>query len=320
MKNCELNVRTIDEGSIDEKSGMNFSEYIAILSGNTSLLEKSILEKKIAVLESLRVAHLKEINRSKHRIEDLFQEKDKIVELLKKLHIDQEVYRSHLQHGKDGTKLNPLQLTDCLSNDAEAMGKYLINLYQQIKPQESTIQQKKIGILYGFDCCIQCTRNAHIEKNEWVYEYQNQFYIQSPHSDLRYSYNEGRPNIDNPKLAARIFLNAIDRVNNIIEQKEHALQEMNKNISMMQQIINKPFDSEEQLRGMKKELSQIERDITIKIQERKMEKSNDDPANRKEEVSLSEEPIPIEKILRKIMPNARLVTVSDTGRTGGIKR
>ena len=40
MKNCELNVRTIDEGSIDENSGMNFSEYIAILSGDTSLLGK----------------------------------------------------------------------------------------------------------------------------------------------------------------------------------------------------------------------------------------------------------------------------------------
>ncbi len=30
MKNSSLSVRTIDEGSIDEKSGMNFSEYIAI--------------------------------------------------------------------------------------------------------------------------------------------------------------------------------------------------------------------------------------------------------------------------------------------------
>ena len=46
MKNCELNVRTLDEGSMDEKSGMNFSEYIAILSGDTTLLEKAKVEKK----------------------------------------------------------------------------------------------------------------------------------------------------------------------------------------------------------------------------------------------------------------------------------
>lgn len=48
MKNCELNVRTLDEGALDEKSGMNFSEYIAILSGDTTLLDKAKVEKKAA--------------------------------------------------------------------------------------------------------------------------------------------------------------------------------------------------------------------------------------------------------------------------------
>ena len=76
MKNCELNVRTIDEGSIDEKSGMNFSEYIAILSGDTTLLEKSKMEKKIAVLESLRNAHHKETFRSRFKLENLQEEKE----------------------------------------------------------------------------------------------------------------------------------------------------------------------------------------------------------------------------------------------------
>jgi hypothetical protein len=37
---------------VDEKSGMNFSEYIAILSGNINLLEKARLEKKVAALEN----------------------------------------------------------------------------------------------------------------------------------------------------------------------------------------------------------------------------------------------------------------------------
>ena len=47
MKNCELNVRTLDEGAMDEKERMNFSEYIAILSGDTSLLEKTKIEIKL---------------------------------------------------------------------------------------------------------------------------------------------------------------------------------------------------------------------------------------------------------------------------------
>jgi hypothetical protein len=48
IKNNKLGSRSIDEGSIDEASGMNFAEYVAILSGDTNLLEKARLEKKIS--------------------------------------------------------------------------------------------------------------------------------------------------------------------------------------------------------------------------------------------------------------------------------
>ena len=41
LKTNTLGSRTIDEGSMDEDSGMNFSEYVAVLSGNTDLLEKA---------------------------------------------------------------------------------------------------------------------------------------------------------------------------------------------------------------------------------------------------------------------------------------
>jgi hypothetical protein len=61
LKTNNLTKRTIDEGSMDEKSGMNFSEYVAILSGNTDLLDKAKLEKQIAGLESEKQA----FNRSK---------------------------------------------------------------------------------------------------------------------------------------------------------------------------------------------------------------------------------------------------------------
>ena len=37
LKTNNMGSRTIDEGAIDEKSGMNFSEYVAVLSGNTEM-------------------------------------------------------------------------------------------------------------------------------------------------------------------------------------------------------------------------------------------------------------------------------------------
>ncbi|MEO7049234.1 MAG: helicase-related protein, partial [Ferruginibacter sp.] len=108
MKNCELNVRTIDEGSIDEKSGMNFSEYIAILSGDTTLLEKSKMEKKIAVLESLRVAHHKEVFRSRLSLDKMQADKERTLQTLNKLKTDVELYHGGLQFDKDGSKINSI--------------------------------------------------------------------------------------------------------------------------------------------------------------------------------------------------------------------
>ena len=46
LKHNNLGVRTIDEGGMDEGSGMNFSEYVAVLSGNTDLLEKGAPRKE----------------------------------------------------------------------------------------------------------------------------------------------------------------------------------------------------------------------------------------------------------------------------------
>ena len=40
LKSGAMGARTIDEGAMDEKSGMNFSEYMALLSGNTDLLDQ----------------------------------------------------------------------------------------------------------------------------------------------------------------------------------------------------------------------------------------------------------------------------------------
>ena len=45
---------------MDEDSGMNFSEYVAVLSGNTDLLEKARLDKKITTLESEHKNFLRE--------------------------------------------------------------------------------------------------------------------------------------------------------------------------------------------------------------------------------------------------------------------
>ena len=269
MKNCELNIRTIDEGAMDEKSGMNFSEYIAILSGDTSLLEKSKLEKKVAVMESLKTAHYREVSRAKFQLENLQHEKANTIETLQKLTADGKVYKDNLRYDKEGTKENPIQLCGINTTEPETVGKHLIKLYQNWKPTD----EPKIGDLYGFDLYIRQQREAVEEKDGFGYRYYNTLYAERPESGIKYTYNNGHPNTDNPKLAARYFLNAIDRVETLKEKYGNNLCELEKNIPMVTTLASKPFEKESELIHMKSELSKLEREIAIKIQENQMKQN-----------------------------------------------
>lgn len=266
MKNGELNIRTLDEGAMDEKSGMNFSEYIAILSGDTTLLEKAKLEKKIAVMESLKAAHFKELSRSKNKLQNLMGDKIRTRDLLVKLSKDETLYKSNLKFEKDGTKANLIQLKGFNKTEPEEIGRYMTDLYLKWKPPKNEDEPELIGALYGFHLFIRQEKSAWEENGTYTFRLQNKFFVESPESKLKYTWNGGEPNKDNPKLAARHFLNAIDRVSALKEKYQKELNNMGSEIVMVEKIITRPFEKEEALLQMKSELSKMEREIRMKIE------------------------------------------------------
>ncbi|TRW24215.1 DNA methylase, partial [Flavobacterium zepuense] len=274
MKNCELNVRTIDEGSIDEKSGMNFSEYIAILSGDTSLLEKSKLEKKVAVMESLKTVHFREVSRNRYGLENMQNERHSTATTLDKLRGDAEIYKSRLQFTDDSAKANPIQLTGLKSVDAEVIGNHITSLYRDWLPPAGG-QEQKIGSLYGFDLYIKRKQETYEVNGSYEYRYSNSFFAQREAEGIRYTFNEGLPNIDNPKLAARHFLNAIDRVESLKDKYQAKLNELDTEIPKVEKLLQKPFAQEKELEQMKSELAGLERQISIKIQENQLKQAQE---------------------------------------------
>jgi N12 class adenine-specific DNA methylase len=271
MKNNELNVRTIDEGSMDEKSGMNFSEYIAILSGDTSLLDKSKLEKKVAVLESLKTAHFRDVSRSRYQLDNVVSGKEYNTGVLAQLSKDEAGYKALLTYDKDGTKDNPIKLIGLETADAEKIGGRIISLYKNWQPAQGQDRQE-IGNLYGLNLYIQHHKSyiGYNKKEGDQYNISNSFYAESPATGIRYSYNDGQPNIDNPKLAARHFLNAIDRVSTVKDQYQKKVDEAIAAIPMLEKVIARPFEKEAELKDLKTELSLLEKEITAKIKEKQL--------------------------------------------------
>lgn len=77
INNGTIAVRRIDEGGMDEDNGVNFAEFVAVLSGNTDLLNKAKLDNKIMQLEKEQAIFKKERIRTERKVADCRQEIEK---------------------------------------------------------------------------------------------------------------------------------------------------------------------------------------------------------------------------------------------------
>jgi N12 class adenine-specific DNA methylase len=271
MKNNELSVRTLDEGAMDEQSGMSFSEYIAILSGDTSLLEKTRIEKKVAELEGYKGAHFKEVSRSRYLLEDLEKKSREIQSTLELVRKDDMAYKSVLKFDDDGVKLNPLKLIHMFQTDTVAVGNQLIELYKNWQPEDFNKPEFHLGELYGFDLFIRRKLQTVEEGFSSRITHVTSLYAESRNTGIKYMQNGGAPNIDNPKLAARYFLDAIHRVVGMAERYEKELDGINQQIPEVRELSQRQFDQEYELASLKRDMEKLEMEINQKIAEKEQQ-------------------------------------------------
>ena len=255
LKSGALGARTIDEGAMDEKSGMNFSEYMAILSGNTDLLDKAKLEKKIASLEGER----KSFNKGKRDSETKLQ--SKTAELgnnkasLKGMTEDYGKFMGKARKDKDGNILNLITLDGVESTNLEVIGKHL----QMLAEKETTGgQYKRIGEIYGFP--VKIVSETSFENGLPFVD--NRFFVEG---NYKYQYNYGHIAKSDPIAAANNFLNALQKIPSYIEQYDSRCKALEKEIPQLQEITGKTWKKENELKGLKAELAALDRKIQLEL-------------------------------------------------------
>ena len=255
LKSGALGARTIDEGAMDEKSGMNFSEYMAILSGNTDLLDKAKLEKKIASLEGER----KSFNKGKRDSETKLQ--SKTAELgnnkasLKGMTEDYGKFMGKARKDKDGNILNLITLDGVESTNLEVIGKHL----QMLAEKETTGgQYKRIGEIYGFP--VKIVSETSFENGLPFVD--NRFLVEG---NYKYQYNYGHIAKSDPIAAANNFLNALQKIPSYIEQYDSRCKALEKEIPQLEEIAGKTWKKEEELKGLKAELAALDRKIQLEL-------------------------------------------------------
>ena len=255
LKSGALGARTIDEGAMDEKSGMNFSEYMAILSGNTDLLDKAKLEKKIASLEGERKSFNRGKRDSELKLKSKSEELDGNRAILKGMTADYDKFMSQAKKDKGGNILNLITLNGLESDNLEVIGK---QLQRMAKTERTDGEYKEIGAIYGFP--IKVVSETSFESGLPFID--NRFVVEG---NYKYQYNNGHLAKADPIAAANNFMNALQKIQGYIEQYDSRCRILEKEIPQLQEIASKVWKREEELKSLKTELASLDRKIQLEL-------------------------------------------------------
>lgn len=270
LKKGTMGARTIDEGSMDEQGGMNFSEYVAILSGNTDLLDKAKLEKQIASLESERKSFHRGKSSAEAKLENIMQTVTKNGDLITRISTDIQHFQQRVQRDDQGTPLNLIELDGVKGNDPKLIAKKLAEI--EDKSRTHGISQP-IGKLYGFDLLVK-TEASMKDGFDFI---ENRFFVRGE-GNILYNFNGGRLAKD-PNIAAQMFLRTFETIPPLLERYQNETERISKDIPILQEVVKETWKKEDQLKQLKSDLAALDRKIQLSL---KPVKQNED-SNSKDE-------------------------------------
>lgn len=256
LKNNSLGSRIIDEGSMDEKGGMNFSEYVAILSGNTELLEKARLEKKIASLESERQAFARGKSSSRYKLEEIMNRVEQNNGYINRITKDMEALQSKVRFASDGSKLNPVMLIGLQGSNQKEVGLKLNEIAEKARTYGA---YEQIGTLYGFNLFVK----SETSNKDGFDVIQNRFFVKGD-GEILYNYNHGVMATD-PKTAAQNFLNALGTMPRLLDKYNADNEKLQKDIPVLKEVVESIWRKEPELKALKDDLLRLEREIQLSL-------------------------------------------------------
>lgn len=266
LKKGTMGARTIDEGSMDEQGGMNFSEYVAILSGNTDLLDKAKLEKQIASLESERKSFHRGKSSAEAKLENIMQTVTKNGDLIARISTDIQHFQQRAQRDDQGNPLNLIELDGVKGNDPKLIAKKLAEI--EDKSRTHGISQP-IGKLYGFDLLVK-TEASMKDGFDFI---ENRFFVRGE-GNILYNFNGGRLAKD-PNIAAQMFLRTFETVPPLLEKYQKEVEQISKDIPILQEVVKETWKKEDQLKQLKSDLAALDRKIQLSLKPVKQTEDSD---------------------------------------------
>lgn len=264
LKRGQLSIRTLDEGAMDENTGMNFAEYMAVLSGNRDLLDRAKLEKKIAGLEAERKSFLRDQREQTERREALQNENQSYGKYIAAAKQDAAKFVKAQQITSEGEVLNVIKLdnfevpegvTVGTEDYDKCIGERLLSIDKTARTANCYIP---IGDIYGFRILVK-TSEAGFD-TDGTMTYENRFLVEGT-EPLKYSFNDGYLNHASPRISGGMLLKALQDIPRHIGDWEKRVADNEVRIEQLADILTAVWPKEDELKKARTELGILDRKI-----------------------------------------------------------
>lgn len=245
--------RRIDEDTMDENNGMNFAEFVAILSGNNDLLNKAKLDNKIGQLEKEQLVFNKERYRAERKIEKNRQDIAQYRRNIERMTEDW-AYCTACKGERRMFLLSAPQAT------TEEMGRELHRISRSYRGSSDKTIGSYMGLsltvhsLYSFDGSFD--RNA--------------FYVEGK-SGLKYPCGTSGSLPLSFAESVAYPQTALDRLPSIIERQQRSIAQLESELPTLDAIVARQWSKSEELAALRSEREALQKriDETLKEAERK---------------------------------------------------
>lgn len=255
INNGTIAVRRIDEDSMDEDNGMNFAEFVAILSGNTDLLNKAKLDNKIMQLEKEQAIFKKERIRAERKIAANTEAVGKAERIVAQVKQDMEYIASY-SGSRETLLLNLPQAT------REETGRELHRIAKTYRGEA----YRTIGSYMGLNLLVssEYTLSGSFDRNV--------FFVEGV-SGLKYRCGVSGVLPLGFAESARYPQAALERMPSLIEKQQKQIAMLQHEIPTLQEIIARKWSKAEELEHLKQECKDLQHRIDEVLKEAERPKS-----------------------------------------------
>ena len=262
INNGTVAVRKIDEDSMDENSGMNFAEFVALLSGNTDLLNKTKLDNKIMQLEKEHTVFSKERYRAERKIAQNLQDIEEAEENKRRMSED-------WQYITDYKEVREISIIGMQQTTSKEVGQELHVIAKRYRGED----WKTIGHYMNLNLLVRSEYNLSGSFD------RNTFYVEGL-SGLKYkcglsgalplSFAESA---DYPRAT-------LEKLFTLISRQQQKIDKLTDEMPTLKQIVARQWNKSDELSALKQECSELQNriDESLKQADQQLTPAVDDAA------------------------------------------